>query len=111
MERVDIAQAYVDHKNPHPSHASKKFAKPSGKGIRTPSVTSCFVRKSFGSLMPDDFNEYIDDRCQAVAASSVDREVDIFSAVCRLAIDTWRIPVAKSPMDGVRRTRPAPQSR
>jgi integrase len=103
LERVDIAQAYADHKNPHPSHASKKFAKPSGKGIRTPSATSCFVCKSFGSLMPEDFNEYIDDRCQAVAASSVDREVDIFSAVCRLAIDTWRIPVAKSPMDGVRR--------
>ncbi|MDR3367993.1 site-specific integrase [Rhodoferax sp.] len=103
LARVDIAKAYADHKNPHPSHASKKFAKPSGKGIRTPSVTSCFVRKSFGALMPEDFNEYIDDRCQAVAASSVDREVDIFSAVCRLAIDTWRIPVAKSPMDGVRR--------
>ena len=103
VARVDIAQAYADHKNPHPSHASKKFAKPSGKGIRTASVTSCFVRKSFGSMMPEDFNEYIDDRCQAVAASSVDREVDIFSAVCRLAIDTWRIPVAKSPMDGVRR--------
>lgn len=103
LKRVDIAQAYADHKNPHPSHASKKFAKPSGKGMRTPSMTSCFVRKSFGSMMPEDLNEYIDDRCQAVAASSVDREVDIFSAVCNLAIDTWRIPVAKSPMDGVRR--------
>jgi len=103
LARVDIAKAYADHKNPHPSHANKRFAKPSGKGIRTPSVTACFVRKPFGALMPEDFNEYIDDRCQAVAASSVDREVDIFSAVCRLAIDTWRIPVAKSPMDGVRR--------
>lgn len=103
LERVDIAQAYADHKNPHPSHAGRKFAKPSGKGIRTPSVASCFVRKAFGAMMPEDFNEYIDDRCQSVAASSVDREVDIFSAVCNLAIDTWRIPVAKSPMDGVRR--------
>lgn len=35
----------------------------------------------------------------------MDREVDLFSAVCNIAIDTWRIPVAKSPMDGVRRPR------
>lgn len=103
LPRVDIAQAYSDHKNPHPSLATKTFRKPSGKSMRTPSVASCFIGKSFAVLLPEDFNDYIDDRCQSVAASSVDREVDIFSAVCRLAIDTWRIPVQKSPMDGVRR--------
>ncbi|MCF8157310.1 MAG: site-specific integrase [Rhodoferax sp.] len=103
LPRVDIAKAYADHKNPHTSLATKTFRKASGKGVRTPSVASRFIRKSFADLMPDDFNDYIDDRCQSVTASTVDREVDIFSAVCRLAIDTWRIPVAKSPMDGVRR--------
>ena len=55
--------------------------------------------------MPEDFNDYIDDRCMSVGASTVDREVDLFSATCRMAIDTWRIPVAKSPMDGIMRPR------
>lgn len=105
MPRVDISNAYAEHKNPHPSLANKKFCKPTGRGIRTLTGSSRFVRKPFGDLMPDDFNDYIDDRCQAVSPSSVDREVDIFSAVCHMAIDTWRIPVAKSPMDGVRRPR------
>jgi integrase len=103
LPRVDIAQAYAEHKNPHPSLATKTIRKASGKGVRTTSVASRFIRKSFADLMPEDFNDYVDDRCQSVASSTVDREVDIFSAVCRLAIDTWRIPVAKCPMDGVRR--------
>jgi integrase len=103
LPRVDIAKAYADHKNPHPSLANKKFRKPSGKGVRIPSAASCFIRKPFADIMPEDFNDYIDDRCQSVSPSTVDREVDVFSAVCRMAIDTWRIPIAKSPMDGVMR--------
>lgn len=103
LPRVDLATAYAEHKNPHPSLAGKTFRRASGKQVRNPSAASCFVRKPFADLLPDDFNDYIDDRCQSVAASTVDREVDIFSAVCNLAIDTWRIPVAKNPMHGVRR--------
>jgi integrase len=103
LPRVDIAAAYAAHKNPHPSLAGKKFRKPTGKKMREASVTSRFILKSFAELEPTDFNDYIDDRCQSVAASTVDREVDIFSAVCRMAIDTWRIPVAQSPMAGVKR--------
>jgi integrase len=103
LPRVDIAQAYADHKNPHPSLASKAFRKPSGKKVREPAPASCFIRKPFADVVPDDVNDYIDDRCQSVAAPTVDREVDLFSATCRMAIDSWRIPVAKSPMDGVQR--------
>lgn len=47
----------------------------------------------------------IDERCQCVEPATVDRELDIISAICRVAINTWRIPVHKSPMDGVRRPR------
>jgi hypothetical protein len=61
------------------------------------------VRKPFADVVPDDFRDYIDERCQIVAASSVDREIDLFTAVCNIAIDTWRIPCLKSPLDGVRR--------
>lgn len=71
--------------------------------LREESVTSRFILKSFAELLPTDFNDYIDDRCQSVAASTADREVDIFSAVCRMAIDTWRIAVAQNPMAGVKR--------
>lgn len=103
LPRVDIEKAYLEHKNPHPSLAKIKFRKPTGKGVRTPSPASCFIRKPFADIMPDDFNDYIDDRCQSVSSSTVDREIDVFSAVCNMAIDTWRIPVAKSPMDGILR--------
>lgn len=105
LARVDLGEAYAAHKNPHPSLAGKTFRNPSGKRVRTPSPASCFIRKPFADVVPDDFNDYIDERCQAVAAPTVDREVDLFSAACRMAIDTWRIPVAKSPMDGILRPR------
>ena len=54
-------------------------------------------------MLPDDFETYIADRCEEVLPSTVDRELDVFSAVCNVAIDTWRIHVAKNPMHGVRR--------
>lgn len=101
--RVDIAAAYAAHKNPSPSLADKKFPKPTGRKRRAPSVMSCFILKSFAELLPTDFNDYIDDRCQDVAEPTVDRELDVFSKVCNLAIDTWRIPVAHHPMAGVKR--------
>jgi len=105
LPRVDAAAAYAAHKNPHPSLAGQKFRKPTGKKMRKASVTSRFILKSFAELLPTDFHDYIDDRCQCVAASTVDREVDIFSAVCCMAINTWRIPVGHSPMAGVKRPR------
>lgn len=103
LPRVDTAKAYAEHKNPHPSLAKMRFRKQTGKTVRTPSPASCFIRKPFADILPEDFNDYIDDRCQSVSPATVDREIDVFSAVCRMAIDTWRIPVAKSPMDGILR--------
>lgn len=103
LERVDMAQAYAEHKNPHASLAGKVFRKPSGKQVRTRSEASCFVHKRFSDVVPEDFNDYIDDRCQTVQASTVDREVDLFSAICKMAINTWRIPLPQSPMNGTHR--------
>lgn len=103
LPRLDIGEVLAQHKNPHPSLASKALRKPSGKGMRLPAPATCFIRKPFADIVPEDFNDYIDDRCQSVAPATVSREVDLFSAICNLAIDRWRIPVAKSPMDGVRR--------
>lgn len=103
LSRIDLGEVLSAHKNPHPALRDWKPRKSTGKAVRTPSEANQWVRKRFAELMPEDINDYIDDRCQGAEASTVDREVDIISAVCVIAIDTWRIPVAKSPMDGVKR--------
>lgn len=103
--RLDLSEVLAGHPNPHSKLRNWTPRKATGKAVRTPSASNQWIRKRFAELMPDDINDYIDDRCQSVAEATVDRELDIFSAVCRIAIDTWRIPVAKSPMDGVKRPR------
>ena len=100
---VDLAEAVAAHKNPHSKWANKTLRRKPGKPVRAPVPATCFIRKSFASLVPEDINEYVDERCQSVCDSTASRELDIFSAVCTLAIDTWRIPVAQSPMKGVLR--------
>ncbi|MEN8515900.1 tyrosine-type recombinase/integrase [Burkholderia sp. RS02] len=103
LERQDLAKIVASHPNLHPTVAKAKLRKPTGARMRQSSETCKFIRKPFATIVPDDFKDYIDERCQVVASPTADREIDIFSAVCRIAIDTWRIHVAKSPMDGVRR--------
>ncbi|WP_345811821.1 site-specific integrase [Paraburkholderia sp. PREW-6R] len=105
LERQDLAEIVARHPNVHPKVAAMKLRKPTGARMGQTSEASKFIRRSFAELVPDDFKDYIDERCQAVAESTVDREIDIFSAVCRMAIDSWRIHVEKNPMDGVRRPR------
>lgn len=105
LERQDLAVILAAHPNPHPKVASMKIRKPTGMRVGQCSETSKFIRKPFSQIVPDDFEDYIDERCQEVSPATVDREIDIFSAICRIAIDTWRIHVEKSPMDGVRRPR------
>jgi integrase len=105
LPREDLAAIVAMHPNPHPKVASMKMRKATGTRVGQPSETGKFIRKPFAAIVPDDFTDYIDERCQVVAPATVDREVDLFSAVCHLAIDTWRIHVLKNPMDGVRRPR------
>lgn len=103
LARVDLADALAAHRNPHPALAGKSFGRRSGKRVRLPTPAICFVRKPFADVVPEDIADYIDERCQTVSAATVDREIDLLSAACRMAIDAWRIPVQKSPMAGVRR--------
>lgn len=105
LQRQDLAEIVAKHPNPHPVVAKAKLRKPTGARMGQASEATKFIRKSFAEIVPDDFTDFIDERCQAVEPSTVDREIDIFSAVCNIAIDTWRIHVAKNPMDGVRRPR------
>jgi len=81
-----------------------KIRKETGKKMRSALCSATrFILKPFAQIVPDDLTEYVDERRQAVSASTVDRELDIFSAVCSIAIKTWRIHVLASPMDGVKR--------
>lgn len=105
LPRVELAAVVAEHPNPHPKIASMKMRKATGTRVGQPSETGKFIRKPFAAIVPDDFTDYIDERCQVVAPATVDREIDLFSAVCHLAVDTWRIHVLKNPMDGVRRPR------
>ena len=105
LERQDLREIVANHPNPHSKVAEAKLRKPTGARMAQPSEACKFIRKGFAEVAPDDFTDFIDERCQVVEPSTVDREIDIFSAVCHIAIDTWRIHVAKSPMDGVRRPR------
>lgn len=105
LPRENLAAIVTVHPNPHPKVAGMKMRKSTGTRVGQPSEAGKFIRKPFAAVVPDDFTDYIDERCQVVAPATVDREIDLFSAVCHLAIDTWRIHVLKNPMDGVRRPR------
>lgn len=103
LPREDLAAVLASHRNPHPSLAKIGKRRAVGNTVRAPLPSMKWINKPFAQLVPDDINEYIDDRCQVVMPSTVDRELDIFSSVCNMAINTWRFHVAQSPMHGARR--------
>lgn len=88
-----------------PRLANTKIRTATGAKMRESANNVEWVNKPFAQLEPTDFEDYIKERLEVVAASTIDREIDLFSAICRIAINTWRIHVVKNPMDGVRRPR------
>ena len=63
---VDMAQALADHPNPHPTvKQTFKKRKAAKEVVRTPSGAADFLRKPFSAVVPDDINDYIDERCQS----------------------------------------------
>lgn len=64
-----------------------------------------WLQKPFAAIVPKDVESYVHERLDAndLAPATVDRELDLWSAVCNWAIKVLRIHVAKSPMEGVRR--------
>lgn len=105
LPRQDLAEIVRNHPAPHAAVKAMKLRRPTGVTVRTPTGNLAWLHRPFAQLMPTDINDYINERCQWVEPSTVDRELDIFSTVCALAMKTWRIEVARSPMDGVRRPR------
>lgn len=104
LVRQSIAEIVAKHPNPCAKVKVMKIRRKTGKQMRAAACSAArFILKPFAQIVPDDLTEYVDERCQEVSASTVDRELDIFSAVCNTAIKTWRIHVLTSPMDGVKR--------
>lgn len=103
LDREDLAGIVAAHPAPHKKVAEMKFRRPAGKRAGHTCDATKFIRKPFAEVIPSDFQDYSDERCQVVMPATVDREFDIFSSVCNIAIDTWRIHIEKNPMDGVRR--------
>ncbi|BCL76511.1 hypothetical protein JHS3_22470 [Jeongeupia sp. HS-3] len=95
LPRQDIGRIVAEHPNPHPRVKAMKIRQATGTRTGAPSEASKFIRKGFAAIVPDDFTDYIDERGSVVAPATVDREIDIFSAVCRIAIDTWRIHIVE----------------
>lgn len=63
------------------------------------------MNKPFAQLHTTDIEAYIRDRLDTVAPSTVDREIDVISAICNVVIKVWKYRVGENPMEGVRRPR------
>lgn len=104
LQRQSITEIVASHPNPCAKVKAMKIRKETGKKMRSALCSATrFILKPFAQIVPDDLTKYVDERRHAVSASTVDRELDIFSAVCSIAIKTWRIHILASPMDGVKR--------
>lgn len=99
LPRQDIAVIHSLHPNPRDSSLS--IPKPTGRRMSQPCESASFIRKPFASLEPEDFREYIDERLLTVSPATVDRELDVFRAVCSAAMGIWRIHMHIDPMKGV----------
>ena len=86
----------------HPQGAgAKRPVSPRRKG--GPRINLEWLDMPFAMVQPDDIERYKRGRLLQVAPGTVDRELDLISQVINIAIETWRYPVAQSPMSGVRR--------
>ncbi len=71
--------------------------------MREPTDAVQWMRKPFATIETTDIEDYIRERLTVVAASTVDREIDILSSIFKVAINVWKYRVNDSPMLGVRR--------
>lgn len=101
LPTLDIAAIHAAH--PQPQDRELRIPAATGKRMSMPSEAAAFILKPFSDLEPDDFQDYVDERMEEVAAQTADRELDIVRRVCSLAIAKWRIHVHCDPFDGFER--------
>ncbi|QKL60742.1 site-specific integrase [Ralstonia solanacearum] len=75
------------------------------KAMRVPATGLEWMDKPFAQVETTDIESYMRDRLDDVAPSTVDREIDVLSAICNVAVNVWKYHVADNPMTGVRRPR------
>jgi len=75
------------------------------QAMRQPATGLAWMEKPFAQVETTDIEGYIRDRIDVVAPATVDREVDVLSAICAVATKVWKYRVDENPMTGVRRPR------
>lgn len=73
--------------------------------MRKPATGLEWMEKPFAQVETTDIEGYIEDRLDVVSPATVDREVDVLSSICNVAIKVWKYRVDENPMTGVRRPR------
>lgn len=71
--------------------------------MRRSSGELAWIHKPLSEITTVDVENFINERIDAVAPATVDREIDRLKALFKIAISVWDYPLAKNPMDAVRR--------
>lgn len=71
--------------------------------MRHSSDELAWIHKPLSEVTTVDVENFIGDRLEAVEPGTVDREIDRLKAIFKVAIAVWDYPLAKNPMDAVRR--------
>lgn len=101
--RVDLAPVIAANLATYPHLENIKLRTPTGIQVRKGSSALAWLNLPFAQVKTTDIEAFIRERLEEVQPATVDRELDLLSAICRVAIRTWDLHVAKNPMDGVRR--------
>lgn len=89
-----------------PGIESEEWAKKQTRNIMRKRATGLeWMHKPFAQVETADIDGYIRDRCDVVGPATVDREIDVMSRICTIAIERWKYRVDESPMEGVCRPR------
>lgn len=72
---------------------------------RQPMTSLEWLHLPLTELGPKHIEDFIRDRLDYVAGATVDRQIDLLSAIMNRAMNGWRINLERSPFDGVKRPR------
>ncbi|MEX3944824.1 tyrosine-type recombinase/integrase [Paraburkholderia sp. BR10937] len=103
--RVDLAPVLDANLAIYPHLRNVKLRTPTGIKVRRGSSALAWINLPFAQVKTTDIEDYIRERLEDAKPATVDRELDLISAICRVAIKTWDLHVAKNAMEGVRRPR------
>ena len=71
--------------------------------MRASSTELAWLHKPLAQVKTVDIEGFINDRLETVEPSTVDREIDRLKDVFKVATEVWDYPLAKNPMNAVRR--------